>query len=116
MSRQLLAFATAAVLAGIASGGVASSAPMTGFAGVASADAALSPIEKTQYVWGGYDYCWYDDGVRYGHRSLLDLGNARDQIVALQTNFRRLSKTPTRSDWNNPFQSDVNAATKGGSG
>ena len=35
---------------------------MTGFAGLASANAALSPIERAQFVWGGYDYCWYDDG------------------------------------------------------
>lgn len=62
MSRQLFGFATAAILAGSALGGAASAGPMTGFAGLASANTAFSPIEKAQFVWGGYDYCWYDDG------------------------------------------------------
>src|SRR6202161_2945415 len=62
MSRQLISFATAAILAGSAWGGAASAGPMPGFAGLTSANTALRPIEKTQFVWGGYDYCWYDDG------------------------------------------------------
>jgi hypothetical protein len=62
MTRQLFRFATAAVLAAGAFGAGASAAPMTGFAGLASANSALNPVEKTQFVWGGNDYCWYDDG------------------------------------------------------
>jgi hypothetical protein len=22
----------------------------------------VAPIEKAQFFWGGYNYCWYDDG------------------------------------------------------
>ena len=64
MTRQLLGFVAAALLGGSALGGGVSAAPMNGFAGLLAAEAALNPIEKTQYVWGGYDYCWYDDGWR----------------------------------------------------
>jgi hypothetical protein len=62
MTRQLLGFVAAALLGGSALVGGASAAPMSGFAGLVPAEAALSPIEKVQYLWGGYDYCWYDDG------------------------------------------------------
>jgi hypothetical protein len=52
MGRQLTRFVAAAALAGSALCGAASAGPMTGFAGLASANTALSPIEKTQFVWG----------------------------------------------------------------
>lgn len=64
MGRRVLGFVAAAVLGGSTLVGVASAAPMSGFAGLLAAEAALNPVENTPYPWDGYDYCWYDDGRR----------------------------------------------------
>jgi hypothetical protein len=64
MVRRTFGFLAVAVLGGSALAGVASAAPMSGFAGLLAAEAPLNPVEKTQYLWNGYDYCWYDDGWR----------------------------------------------------
>jgi len=43
-------------------GGTAIAVPGSVGDGIRAASAALDPIEKTQYYWDGYYWCWYDFG------------------------------------------------------
>jgi hypothetical protein len=55
-----------AVTGALALGGVAMGAAQAGVPGAADAIAAAAEngaiIEQVQFRWGGYNYCWYDDG------------------------------------------------------
>ena len=60
--RLLLSSLTATALAASAMVPVAQAAPVTGQSAVERSADGLAAIEKTQYFWGGYNYCWYPDG------------------------------------------------------
>ena len=62
--RLLLSSFTAAALAGSAMVPVAQAAPFAGQSAVEQSADGLAAIEKTQYAWGGRNYCWYPDGWR----------------------------------------------------
>ncbi len=62
--RLLLSSLTAAALAGSAMAPVAQAAPFAGQSAVEQSADGLAAIEKTQYAWGGQNYCWYPDGWR----------------------------------------------------
>ncbi len=62
--RLLLSSLTAAALAGSAMVPVAQAAPFAGQSAVEQSADGLAAIEKTQYAWGGQNYCWYPDGWR----------------------------------------------------
>ena len=53
------AIASMAGSAGLGETALAGSLANAGLGGVA--DGAL-PLEKVQYFWGGYNYCWYGNG------------------------------------------------------
>jgi hypothetical protein len=63
MTRRAIAIMAAAI---IFTGGVACrvalGAPSSAAASVGDATKALDPVQKAQYFWDGYEYCWYDDG------------------------------------------------------
>jgi hypothetical protein len=59
MRKLIMGFAAAASL--LASGAAANAAPLL----VVGVDTPGAPVlEKTQYVYLGHDYCWYDGGWR----------------------------------------------------
>jgi hypothetical protein len=60
--RLLLSSLTAAALAGSAMVPVAQAAPLAGQSAVEQSADGLAAIEKTQYAWGGQNYCWYPGG------------------------------------------------------
>jgi hypothetical protein len=55
-----------AVAGALALGGVATGTAQAGVPGGADAIAAAAEnggiVEQVQFRWGGYNYCWYDDG------------------------------------------------------
>jgi hypothetical protein len=60
--RTLLSTLAVATLAASTMVPMAQAAPVADQAGVQQAADSLAAIEKTQYFWGGYNYCWYPDG------------------------------------------------------
>jgi hypothetical protein len=52
--------ASALVASSVFSAAIA--APMMDQTAVQQATSAFAPIEKTQFLWGGRNYCWYPDG------------------------------------------------------
>jgi hypothetical protein len=62
--KMLVVAAGALVLGGALAAGRAQAAVQDGPSalGVASENGALA--EQVQFRWGGYNYCWYDDGWR----------------------------------------------------
>ena len=53
-----------AVAAVITLGAGAQAAPLIAAGGLGAASKAVNLREDAQYVWGGYQYCWYDAGWR----------------------------------------------------
>jgi hypothetical protein len=62
--RKFVLTLTAIVLSASALVGAADAAPLGATSPLASAADQLNVVEKTQYVWGGRNYCWYPDGWR----------------------------------------------------
>ncbi len=62
--RLLLSSFTAAALAGSAIAPVAQAAPFADQSAVEQSADGLAAIEKTQFIWGGRNYCWYPGGWR----------------------------------------------------
>ena len=63
--RRMMSTAAAialAVSAALSGGAQAAPAPCLNLQGVEAG--ASAPIEKTQYYWGGQNYCWYPNGWR----------------------------------------------------
>jgi hypothetical protein len=54
--------AMAAAVAASSWGGAAFSAPSGSPDSVRAAGATIKSITTIQYFWGGYNYCWYDNG------------------------------------------------------
>jgi hypothetical protein len=60
--RTLLSTVAAAALAASTIIPLAQAAPIAGQSAVQHTVGALAAVEKTQFVWGGQNYCWYPDG------------------------------------------------------
>jgi len=54
--------ATALMAGGTLMHGSAQAAPVGTVGGIRAAADSLKLVESVQYVWGGQNYCWYDDG------------------------------------------------------
>lgn len=62
MSRRL--FYVAAAIAALGAATPLAAAPLGATAGAGAAADAIALDETVQYVWGGYNYCWYPNGWR----------------------------------------------------
>lgn len=60
--RTLVSTLAAATLATSAMIPIAQAAPVADQTGVQQAAGSLAAIEKTQFFWGGQNYCWYPTG------------------------------------------------------
>ncbi|HKH81122.1 MAG TPA: hypothetical protein VKA03_05865 [Methylovirgula sp.] len=58
----MLSTLTAAALAASSIVSVAQAAPVADQTPVRQSASNLMGVEKTQFFWGGQNYCWYDDG------------------------------------------------------
>jgi hypothetical protein len=55
--------AAAAVAVGVTAIGTrAEAGPLPGFGGLSAASDAVAITENVQFIFGGRNYCWYDDG------------------------------------------------------
>jgi hypothetical protein len=83
--RNILSMLAAMVIAVGSLASAAEAAPIAGQAAVTQSAVELGNVEKTAYVWGGHNYCWYDGGWRgpgwywcgYAWRHGLGWGGAR---------------------------------------
>jgi hypothetical protein len=60
--RLILSTLTAAALAASSVIGVAQAAPIADQSGVRQSAINLNDVQKTQFFWGGQNYCWYPVG------------------------------------------------------
>jgi hypothetical protein len=83
--RLVLSTLTAAALAASSFVSLAQAAPIANQAAVSQSARNLMGVEKTQFVFGGRNFCWYDSGWQgpgfywcgYAWRSGLGWGGAR---------------------------------------
>lgn len=64
MRSTLVGLYTLVGLAAATTIGSAGAAPLRATGALAPAADAVSVVADAQFVWGGYRYCWYDDGWR----------------------------------------------------